>query len=101
MNGGDYGFYQRLIPLAAMGVLAPGSAHSKTSAQPTINASGIFLAHMSAESLSNISHSPTKLRKPKKTQENPGNPNKILENPRKLEKNQETPLKPKYHSNTH
>ena len=35
--------------LAPMGVLAPGSAHGRPSAQPPIDTSGIFWAHMSAE----------------------------------------------------
>ena len=30
-----------------MGALAPGSAHARPSAQPPIDTSGIFLAHMS------------------------------------------------------
>ena len=38
-----------------MGVLAPGSAHARPSAQPPINMSGNFPAHVSAESPSNIS----------------------------------------------
>ena len=40
---------------APMGVLAPGSAHARPSAQPPIDTSGNFPAHMSAESPSNIS----------------------------------------------
>ena len=35
------------IPLAPMGVLAPGSAHARPSAQPPIDTSGHFSAHMS------------------------------------------------------
>ena len=35
------------IPLAPMGVLAPGSAHARPSARPPLNTSGIFSAHMS------------------------------------------------------
>ena len=31
-----------------MGVLAPGSAHARPSAQPPMNMSGIYLVHMSA-----------------------------------------------------
>ena len=42
--------------LVPMGVLAPGSAHARPSSQPSIDTSGNFLAHMSAESPSNISH---------------------------------------------
>ena len=38
-----------------MGVLAPVSAHAGPSAQPPISTSGIFPAHVSAESPSNIS----------------------------------------------
>ena len=37
-----------------MGVLAPWSAHARPSAQPPINVSGNFPAHMSAESPLNI-----------------------------------------------
>ena len=40
------------FPLAPMGVLAPMSAHAGHSAQPPINASGNFPAHVSAESIS-------------------------------------------------
>jgi hypothetical protein len=39
------------IPLAPMGVLAPGSSHAKPSARPPIDTSGNFSAHVSAESL--------------------------------------------------
>ena len=39
-----------IIPLSPMGVLAPGSAHARPSAQPPIDTSGNFPAHMSAES---------------------------------------------------
>ena len=39
-----------------MGVLTPGSAHARPSLQPTIDVSGNFPAHLSAESLSYISH---------------------------------------------
>ena len=46
------------IPLAPMGVLAPGSAHARPSARLTIDTSGNFPAHMSAESPSNISPNP-------------------------------------------
>ena len=35
------------IPLVPMGVLAPGSAHARPSAQPPIDTSGTFSAHMS------------------------------------------------------
>ena len=41
---------ERRIPLTPMGVLAPGSSHARPSAQPPINVSGTFPAHMSAES---------------------------------------------------
>jgi hypothetical protein len=37
-----------------MGVLAPGSAHARPSAQPPIDMSGNFLVHGFAESRSNI-----------------------------------------------
>ena len=43
------------ISVHAHGVLAPGSAHARTSARPSISMSGNFSAHMSAESPSNIS----------------------------------------------
>ena len=36
------------IPLTPMGVLAPGSAHAGPSAQPPIDMSGNFTAHVSA-----------------------------------------------------
>ena len=35
------------FPLAPMGVLAPGSAHARPSAQPPVNTSGNLSAHMS------------------------------------------------------
>ena len=38
---------KKKIPLAPMGVLAPGSAHARPSAQPPIDTSGNFSAHMS------------------------------------------------------
>jgi hypothetical protein len=41
-----------------MGVLAPGSAHVRPSAQPPIDTSGNFPAHVSAESPSDISPNP-------------------------------------------
>ena len=44
-----------------MGVFAPGSAHARPSAQPPINTSRNFLAHMSAESPSNISPNPSEV----------------------------------------
>ena len=44
-----------LIPLAPMGVLALGSAHARPSARPPIDTSGNFPAHVSAESLFEIS----------------------------------------------
>ena len=34
------------FPLAPMGVLAPGSPHAGLFAQPPIDTSGIFLAHL-------------------------------------------------------
>ena len=37
------------FPLAPMGVLAPGSAHARPSAQPPIDTSGNVSAHVSAE----------------------------------------------------
>ena len=36
-----------IFPLVPMGVLAPRSAHARPSAQPPIDMSGNFLAHMS------------------------------------------------------
>ena len=44
-----------------MGVLAPGSAHARPTAQPPIDVSGNFSAHVSAESPSNISPNPSKV----------------------------------------
>ena len=49
------------IPLMPMGVLAPGSAHARPSAQPPIDVSGNFPVHMSAESPSNISPNPSEV----------------------------------------
>ena len=43
------------FPLTPMGVLAPGSAHARPSAQPLIFMSGNFPAHVSAESPSKFS----------------------------------------------
>ena len=43
------------LPLMPMGVLAPGSAHARPSAQPPIDMSGNFPAHVSAESPSKFS----------------------------------------------
>ena len=40
---------RKKIPLTLMGVLAPGSAHARPSAQPPIDVSGNFSAHVSAE----------------------------------------------------
>ena len=47
--------------LDRLGVLAPGSADVRPSAQPPIDTSGNFLAHTSAESPSNISPKSTNL----------------------------------------
>ena len=44
-----------------MGVLAPVSAHAGPSVQPPIGTSGIFPAHVSAESPSNISPNPSEV----------------------------------------
>ena len=44
-----------------MGVLAPGSAQARPSAQPPIDTSGNLLAHMAAESPSNISPNQAKV----------------------------------------
>ena len=44
-----------IFPLTPMGVLAPGSAHGRPSAQPPIDMSGNFPAHVSAESPSKFS----------------------------------------------
>ena len=49
------------FPLTPMGVLAPGSAHARPSAQPPIDVSGNFPAPMSEEWPSNISHSPSNI----------------------------------------
>jgi hypothetical protein len=43
--------YLLLIPLTPMGVLAPGSAHARPSAQPPIDVSGNFPVHLPTESL--------------------------------------------------
>ena len=44
-----------------MGVLAPGSAHTRPFAQPPIEVSENIPAHMSAESPSNISPNPSEV----------------------------------------
>ena len=44
-----------------MGVLAPGSAHARPSAQPPIDVSGNFPAPVSAEWSPNISPIPSKV----------------------------------------
>ena len=44
-----------------MGVLAPGSAHARPSAQPPIGTSGNFPARVSAELSSNISPNPSEV----------------------------------------
>ena len=49
------------FPLAPMGVLAPGSAHARPSAQPPINTSRNFSAHLSAKLPSNISPNPSEV----------------------------------------
>ena len=49
------------FPLLPMGVLAPGSSHARPSAQPPIDTSGNFPAHLSAESPSNISPNPSEV----------------------------------------
>ena len=49
------------IPLTPMGVLAPGSAHVRHSAQPPIDMSGNFSLHMSTKSPPNISASPSEV----------------------------------------
>ena len=46
------------FPLVPMGVLVPGSAHTRPSAQPPIDTSGNFPPHMSVESPSKISPNP-------------------------------------------
>ena len=57
-----------------MGVLAPGTAHARLSAQPPIDTSANFLPYVSAESPSNISPNPwksyPKFRNPRTTFEN-------------------------------
>ena len=47
------------IPLAPMGVLAPGSAHVRPSTRPPIDTRRNFPAHISAELPSNISPNPS------------------------------------------
>ena len=58
--GGLYINYM-YIPLTPMGVLAPESAHAGPSAQPPINVSGNFPAHVSAELPSNIFPNPSEV----------------------------------------
>ena len=55
---------------APMGVLAPGSAHARPSAQTLIDMSRNLPALMSAESTSNIFPHPSKFRIPRTTFEN-------------------------------
>jgi hypothetical protein len=45
-----------------MGVLPPGSAHARPSAQPPINTSGNFPAHVSAVTFLKFPHFPVKIR---------------------------------------
>ena len=45
-----------------MGVLAPGSAHARPSAQPPIEMTGNFLVPVSAEWPSNISPNPSEVK---------------------------------------
>ena len=52
---------EREFLLAPMGVLAPGSAHARPSAQPPIDMSGNFQAPVSAELTSNISPNPSEV----------------------------------------
>ena len=52
---------RKKFPLTPMGVLAPGSAHARPSAQPPIDVSGNFPAPVSAKWPSNISPSPSKV----------------------------------------
>ena len=49
------------FPLMPMGVLAPWSVHARPSAQPPIDMSGNFPAHVSAESPSKISPNPSEV----------------------------------------
>ena len=49
------------FPLTPMGVLAPGSAHARPSAQPPIDVSENIPPHVSAESPSNISPNPSEV----------------------------------------
>ena len=44
LNNGGEKIKEIKFPLAPMGVLAPGSAHTRPSAQPPIDTSGIFFA---------------------------------------------------------
>ena len=44
-----HSFHSEEIPLTLMGVLAPGSAHARPSAQPPIDMSGNFPAHVPTE----------------------------------------------------
>ena len=56
---GNFNWNWTKISASADGVLAPGSVHARPSAQPPIDTSGNFPAHMSAESPSNISPNPS------------------------------------------
>ena len=59
---------EKKIPLATMGVLAPGSAHARHSTQPPINASRNFPARMSPEWPSNISKGQKEYNRPSSVQ---------------------------------
>jgi hypothetical protein len=48
-NGGKKNNKRNKFPLVTMGVLAPGSEHTKPSVQPPINTSGNFPPYVSAE----------------------------------------------------
>ena len=58
------------FPLTPMGVLAPGSAHARPSAQPPIDMSGNFPAHVSAESPSKFSEKKQKKKLKKRRNKN-------------------------------
>ena len=60
-DGGTEDYVQYLINHIKAWVLAPGSAHARPSAQPPIDTSGHFPAHISAESPSNISPNPSEV----------------------------------------
>ena len=83
MNGSAGGGEE--FPLAPMGVLAPGSAHTRPSARPPIDTSGNFPAHVSAELCMHIAYRGIKRKRENKKEEERGREMKREEVERKGE----------------